>query len=49
LLMVSRDEGSRTCSNFICHHCKARESRELPKPASAEVHLPTVLSNRNTR
>lgn len=23
-LMVSRDEGSRTCSNFICHHCKTR-------------------------
>lgn len=24
LLMVSRDQGSRTCSNFICHHCKTR-------------------------
>lgn len=23
-LMVSRDEGSRTCSNFICHRCKTR-------------------------
>lgn len=49
LLMVSRDWGSRTCSNFICHHCKARESREPPKPAAKEVHLPTVLRNRNTR
>lgn len=47
LLMVSRDQGSRTRSNFICHHCKTRWSRELPKPASEDVHLPTVLSNQH--